>query len=106
MTEYAFAHQDLPTTTSFFNTTLEWFDGYESLGGYSYFGAFRSAKSNVGANAPFLNNAGELTDIGSWYLGFGATGVEPQSAAPSLARTPAVAVSAIGVVAALVLSVF
>lgn len=26
-----------------------------------------------------LNNAGELTDIGSWYLGGSATGVDPQS---------------------------
>ncbi len=26
-----------------------------------------------------LNNDGELTDIGSWYLGGAATGVDPQS---------------------------
>ena len=35
--------------------------------------------SNVGPNAAMLNRDGELTDIGAWYLGRPATGVDPNS---------------------------
>ncbi|KAH0536148.1 hypothetical protein FGG08_006952 [Glutinoglossum americanum] len=45
---------------------------------YSYFGSFRSDVSNVGPNAAMLTQDGELTDIGSWYLGRGATGNVPK----------------------------
>ncbi|KAK1245998.1 hypothetical protein MKX07_005067 [Trichoderma sp. CBMAI-0711] len=73
VTEYAFANQDLQTTQQFFNQTLDYFGKLDYIARYTYFGAFRSKASNVGPNAAFLNNAGKLTDIGSWYLGFGAT---------------------------------
>lgn len=85
VTEYAFAHQELSPTQQFFNQTVDYFDKEKYIGRYSYFGAFRSKNSTVGANAPFLNNAGKLTDIGSWYLGKSATGVSPQSKAFSVA---------------------
>ncbi|ROT36099.1 hypothetical protein SODALDRAFT_320546 [Sodiomyces alkalinus F11] len=81
VTEYAYAHQELEPTQQFFNMSLEYMDRLDEIGGYSYFGAFRSAESNVGPNAPFLNNAGDLTDVGAWYLGLDTTGVDPQSAA-------------------------
>lgn len=48
---------------------------------YSYFGAFRSDVSNVGANSAMLTQNGKLTDIGSWYLGGSATGNVPKGAA-------------------------
>lgn len=48
---------------------------------YSYFGAFRSDVSNVGANTAMLTQGGKLTDIGSWYLGGGETGNVPKGAA-------------------------
>jgi hypothetical protein len=54
---------------------------------YSYFGSFRSSDSNVGANAVMLNNGGKLTDIGSWYLGGAATGVQPQSGESGAAKS-------------------
>lgn len=79
ITEYNLNDQDLSTTQSFFNTSLEYFDRLDNVERYSYFGSFRSSVSNVGPNAVMLNNAGELTDIGSWYLGGSATGVDPQS---------------------------
>lgn len=79
VTEYAFANQDLETTQEFFNQTLDYFDKLDYIARYTYFGAFRSKTSNVGPNASFLNNGGRLTDIGSWYLGFGATNVKPTS---------------------------
>jgi hypothetical protein len=47
---------------------------------YSYFGAFRSDVSNVGPNAAMLTQKGQLTDIGSWYLGGVATNNIPSSA--------------------------
>ena len=46
---------------------------------YSYFGAFRSDVSNVGANAAMLTQDGELTDIGSWYMGGASTNNVPKS---------------------------
>ena len=51
---------------------------------YSYFGAFRSSVSNVGPNAAMLTEKGELTDIGSFYLGGSATGNKPKGAAGRL----------------------
>ena len=48
---------------------------------YSYFGAFRSSVSNVGPNAAFLTQDGKLTDIGSFYLGQGATNNTPKGGA-------------------------
>lgn len=85
VTEYAFAHQDLQPTQEYYKQTADYFDKEDYIGRYSYFGAFRSKSSSVGANAPFLNNAGKLTDIGAWYLGKSATGVNPQSKAFSVA---------------------
>jgi len=83
ITEYALDDSDLQATQQFFNMSMEYFDRLESVGRYSYFGAFRSQVSNVGPNVPFLNNDGALTDIGSWYLGGSATGVNPQSGTKS-----------------------
>ncbi|KAM0326555.1 hypothetical protein ACHAQA_006424 [Verticillium albo-atrum] len=102
VTEYAYANQDLQPTTEFYNTTIDYFERVDDIGHYSYYGAFRSAASNVGPNVPFLNNAGELTDIGSWYLGFQATGVEPQSAA-GVARVSLGMVAAASVASAMLL---
>ena len=48
---------------------------------YSYFGSFRSDVSNIGPNAAMLTSDGKLTDIGSWYLGGGATGNIPNGGA-------------------------
>jgi hypothetical protein len=45
---------------------------------YSYFGAFRSDVSNVGTNAAMLTEKGQLTDIGSWYMGGKATNNIPK----------------------------
>jgi hypothetical protein len=84
ITEYAYAKQDLSTTQEYYNMSAEYFDRLDYVERYSYFGAFRSKVSNVGPNAAFLNNDGKLTDIGSWYLGSGGTGVNPQSGDPNL----------------------
>ncbi|ORY70501.1 uncharacterized protein BCR38DRAFT_455239 [Pseudomassariella vexata] len=81
ITEYNLDNQDLGTTQDFYNMSSEYFDRVDAVERYSLFGSFRSKVSNVGPNAVMLNNAGELTDIGSWYLGGKATGVEPTSAA-------------------------
>ena len=52
-------------------------DRLDDVERYSFFGAFRSSQSNVGANAAMLSAGGRLTDIGAWYLGESATGVSP-----------------------------
>ncbi|KPM38295.1 hypothetical protein AK830_g8279 [Neonectria ditissima] len=81
ITEYAYANQDLQPTEDFFNQSASYFDRLSYVGRYTYFGAFRSYTSNVGPNAPFLNNDGELTTIGIEYLGINGTGVSPTGAA-------------------------
>jgi hypothetical protein len=108
ITEYALANNDLAPTQEYFNQTLDYFDKEDYIGGYTYFGAFRSDVSNVGPNAVFLNNDGELTDIGSFYLGSGATGIDPQSgdgdsaAGRPSARAGALFAGLVGVVGAVV----
>lgn len=77
ITEYADNDQDLATTQSFFNASLEYLDGSDLVERYAYFGAFRSDVSNVGPNAAMLDPYNRLTDIGSWYLGGNATGNPP-----------------------------
>ncbi|KAI0481909.1 glycoside hydrolase family 128 protein [Xylaria cf. heliscus] len=79
VTEFAYANQNLQATQDYYSQAVNWLDGFDKIERYSYFGAFRSEVSNVGVNATFLNNNGQLTDIGSWYLGGGATGVVPTS---------------------------
>lgn len=68
-----------------FNTTIEYLDKLSSVERYSWFGSFRSDVSNVGPNAAFLTAQGQLTNIGSWYLGGSGSGSEIQPA-PSKAR--------------------
>ncbi|KAK7215837.1 hypothetical protein V2G26_003840 [Clonostachys chloroleuca] len=80
VTEYAFAHQNLEATKEFYRLSAEYLDNHPKIDRYSYFGSFRSQVSNVGPNATFLNNGGLLTNIGSLYLGFGETGLDPISA--------------------------
>ncbi|KNG44330.1 glycoside hydrolase family 128 protein [Stemphylium lycopersici] len=84
VTEYGFPNQDLEATQSFYNMSASSFDSWPNITHYSYFGAFRSDVSNVGANAAMLTQDGELTDIGSWYMGGAATNNVPEdsSAAP------------------------
>lgn len=77
VTEYAQAEADLESSQGFYNSSSQYFDKLDYLHRYAYFGAFRSSKSNVGANAAMLDQSGRLTDIGSWYLGGGLTGNIP-----------------------------
>lgn len=77
VTEYAYPHGNLEESQRFFNESAEYFDRLEEVERYSYFGAFRSDRSNVGPYAAFLTETGKLTDIGSLYLGGGLTGNVP-----------------------------
>lgn len=101
VTEYAYAHQDLGPTQQFYNQTVDYFEKLDYIGRYAYFGAFRASKANVGPNAAFLSNGGQLTDLGSWYLGFGATGVLPQTGAAAPRAAPGALLAAVGALAAL-----
>lgn len=85
--------------------TLDYFDRVEDIGGYSYFGAFRSAVSNVGIDATLLNNRGDLTNMGAWYLGVPATGVDPDSAAVC-GKLPSVLAIGLGLMVAVLVSAF
>ena len=77
VTEYAYPHGDFENSQRFFNESAEYFDRLEVIERYSYFGSFRSDRSNVGPYAAMLTEKGELTDIGSLYLGGGLTGRVP-----------------------------
>ncbi|MCJ1295797.1 hypothetical protein MMC34_007361 [Xylographa carneopallida] len=105
ITEYADPGANLTDSQSFFNESMQYFDRIECvflsffrsdttivivtltrgvsfsyITRYSYFGAFRSSVSNVGPDAAMLTQDGQLTDIGSWYLGGSATGFVPSAA--------------------------
>ncbi|PQE28694.1 F5 8 type C domain protein [Rutstroemia sp. NJR-2017a WRK4] len=79
VTEYALNNASLPESQDFFKTSAEYFDRLDFIDRYSYFGSFRSSVSNVGPNASMLDQDGQLTDIGSWYLGGAATGHVPEA---------------------------
>ncbi|KUI61891.1 Alkali-sensitive linkage protein 1 [Cytospora mali] len=79
VTEFALDNSDLNETQDFFQTAINYMDKNENITHYSYFGSFRSFTSNVGINVAMLNSFGNLTDIGSWYLGGNATGVKPDN---------------------------
>lgn len=66
ITEYALPDNDIGLTQQFFNQSAEYFDSTDFITHYSYFGSFRSDKSNVGPNVAMLSNGGLLTSIGSW----------------------------------------
>ena len=61
---------------------------YSYVERYSYFGSFRSSVSNVGPNEAMLDQNGQLTDIGAWYLGDSATGNIPDAASTLSKLTP------------------
>lgn len=88
VTEYAYAHRDLDETNTFFDQSLDYFDKEPWLGRYTYFGAFRSGVSNVGPNAPFLDDRGKLTYIGQQYLGLDGPGIESSDNAASSGLVP------------------
>jgi hypothetical protein len=79
ITEYALPNTDLYDTQSFFNSSAQYYDRLDYVTHYSYFGSFRSSKSNVGPNVSMLDQNGHLTDIGSWYLGGAATNNIPSA---------------------------
>lgn len=87
VTEWADADLELNATQSFYNTSTEYMDKLEYVTRYAYFGAFRSDVSNIGAYATFFNNDGNLTDLGSWYIGEDATGVSPTSGTAATTTT-------------------
>ncbi|KAI9697890.1 MAG: hypothetical protein M1820_007677 [Bogoriella megaspora] len=80
VTEFGLANGELNDTQTFYNMSTEYLDRLEYVDRYAYFGAFRSSVSNVGPNPAMLNQNGQLTDIGSWYLGGSATGTVPGAA--------------------------
>ncbi|KAF8461711.1 glycosyl hydrolase catalytic core-domain-containing protein [Kalaharituber pfeilii] len=88
LTELGFAHQELDVTQEFFNVTMEYLDRLEYVERYAWFGSFRSSVSNVGPNAAMLNEDGQLTDIGSWYLGGNGSGIVPSGQDSGTSGTP------------------
>jgi hypothetical protein len=72
--QYGYNDQNLSTTQEYFNQSLAFLESNEAVERYSWFGSFRSTVSNVGPNMAMLDPWGNLTDIGSWYLGGEATG--------------------------------
>jgi len=101
ITEYALNNQSLSDTQSFYNTSAEYFDRISYIGRYSYFGSFRSDVSNVGPNAAMLTQKGQLTDIGSWYLGGAATNNIPSPSSFGVKVVPGIGAMVVAFVAGL-----
>ncbi|KIW05784.1 uncharacterized protein PV09_03639 [Verruconis gallopava] len=78
VTEFGLPNADLISTQVFYNESINMLDGWSNVSRYAYFGSFRSDSSNIGPAAAMLTNEGQLTDIGSWYLGGNATGAKPE----------------------------
>jgi hypothetical protein len=95
LTEFADAHDTLAGSQAFYNQSSSFLDRLSFLDRYSYFGAMRSDVSNIGPNAVFLTQDGQLTDIGSWYLGGVATGNIPKGAGACLAVPRALSIIAL-----------
>jgi hypothetical protein len=83
VTEFALANEDLSETQSYYNTTIDYLERLPGLARYSYFGSFRSSVSNVGPNVAMLNSQGNLTAIGSSYLGGPFSGAIPDAGSAS-----------------------
>ena len=81
VTEFADPDDTLSNSHEFYNQSTAFLDQLYYCDRYSYFGSFRSDASIVGENVAFLTQNGQLTDIGSWYLGGSATGNLPTGAA-------------------------
>ena len=90
VTEFADPDDTLSNSQVFYNQSTAFLDQLYYCDRYSYFGSFRSDVSNVGGNVAFLTQNGQLTDIGSWYLGGSATGHVPTGIADGRPRFPTV----------------
>lgn len=88
VTEFALANEDLAETQSDYNATIAYLEQLPGLERYSYFGSFRSSVSNVGPNAAMLNSEGNLTAIGSSYLGGPFSGAIPDYGSASTSSPP------------------
>ncbi|KAF4629238.1 hypothetical protein G7Y89_g8913 [Cudoniella acicularis] len=86
VTEYAYSNQTLEVTQDFFNQSASYMDNLTYVDRYAWFGTFRTEVSNVGPNAAFLNNQGKLTDMGEWWVGKAATGVQPGGSSSAAGR--------------------
>lgn len=75
LTEFAYPYANLSETQAYYNETINFLDQWDYITHYAYFGAFRSALSNIGVNAAFFTGTGKLTDIGSWYISGNETGM-------------------------------
>ena len=105
VTEYNLDNANLADSQQFYNQSSSYFDRLPNLDRYSMFASFRSDVSNVGPYATFLNQDGQLTDIGSWYLGGTATGHKSNGKKSSGANELKMPGSMVAVVAALALLV-
>jgi Glycosyl hydrolase catalytic core len=85
ITEFADPAVSLDQTQAFFNQSTSYLDSLDYVDRYAWFGTFRAENANVfiGPNISFLDDAGQLTDLGSWYLGGNATGNLPLEGASS-----------------------
>ncbi|KAK8012647.1 glycoside hydrolase family 128 protein [Apiospora marii] len=77
ITEMALPQQDDEATLRMMNQTLPYLDGLDYVGGYAWFGAFRSGeKANgwTGDAVSLFDDEGGLTELGSLYLSSGHGG--------------------------------
>ncbi|KAK0124768.1 hypothetical protein ONS96_008650 [Cadophora gregata f. sp. sojae] len=91
ISEFALDYSPVLETEAAFNETIAMFDNDTAVERYAYFGSFRSSDSGVGWNATILDGLGELTNIGSWYLGGGivkdATATKTSSSSEATSST-------------------
>ncbi|KAF2664333.1 hypothetical protein BT63DRAFT_460635 [Microthyrium microscopicum] len=68
LTEFNDPQSSLMDTNANDEETILWLDGLDYLERYSIFGGFRSYRSNIGYNASMLDQCGNLTPLGDFYM--------------------------------------
>lgn len=87
VTEYNVNQQPLDVTQAIYKQKTEYMDRLPEVERYALFGAFRSDVSNIGPNGTMVNDEGDLTTIGMWYLGKNGTGACPVMHSGGLSQT-------------------
>jgi hypothetical protein len=111
ITEVAIPQADEEETLAMLNETIAYLEDADDVAGYAWFGAFRSNEANewTGDEVSFFDGDGELTDVGSTYLGGEENGFEPgmtgegDDDSAAVAFVPSVMLVALGVVAAVMI---
>lgn len=68
VTEFAYAHQSLQATQDYYNKAVNYFDDFDKIERYSYFGAFRVSRRTLPSDEPDVKSLALWCDKGGGAL--------------------------------------